>query len=88
MIRPAAVHRYDDDEAGDLQGGRVEYSMVAAMKVRLTSHGGELLGSAMRAMHPDATVAFAGLSDARLAALVELLAEVRVRLDDARSQER
>ncbi|BCY05321.1 MarR family winged helix-turn-helix transcriptional regulator [Actinoplanes sp. L3-i22] len=57
-------------------------------EVRLTAHGGELLGSAMRAMHPDATVAFAGLSDDRLAALVELLGEVRVRLDDARSHER
>jgi DNA-binding MarR family transcriptional regulator len=57
-------------------------------EVRLTTHGGELLGSAMRAMHPDATVAFAGLSDERLVVLVELLAEVRVRLDGARSHER
>jgi DNA-binding MarR family transcriptional regulator len=57
-------------------------------EVRLTARGGELLAAAMRAMHPEATVAFAGLSDERLGSLVELLAEVRARLDDARSHER
>ncbi|MDG6100844.1 MarR family transcriptional regulator [Dactylosporangium aurantiacum] len=52
--------------------------------VSLTPLGGELIGQAMRAMHPDATVAFAGLDDTRLRDLVELLGEVRVALDDAR----
>lgn len=42
----------------------------------------------MVAMRPDATVAFAGLTDERIATLVGLLAEVRIRLDEARSQER
>jgi DNA-binding MarR family transcriptional regulator len=53
-------------------------------EIRLTGRGGQLLTEAMMAMHPDATVAFAGLSDERLGLLVELLAEVRVRLDDTR----
>ncbi|WP_344515243.1 MarR family winged helix-turn-helix transcriptional regulator [Dactylosporangium maewongense] len=52
--------------------------------VALTALGGELIGQAMRAMHPDATVAFAGLDDERLRRLVDLLAEVRATLDAAR----
>jgi DNA-binding MarR family transcriptional regulator len=53
-------------------------------EVALTPLGGGLIGQAMQAMHPDATVAFAGLDDARLLHLVELLAEVRATLDTAR----
>jgi DNA-binding MarR family transcriptional regulator len=53
-------------------------------EVALTPLGGDLIGQAMQAMHPDATVAFAGLDDARLLHLVELLAEVRATLDTAR----
>ncbi|GAA3232136.1 MarR family winged helix-turn-helix transcriptional regulator [Dactylosporangium siamense] len=53
-------------------------------EVALTPLGGDLIGQAMQAMHPDATVAFAGLDDARLIHLVELLAEVRATLDGAR----
>lgn len=55
-------------------------------EVRLTDRGGRLLGEAMMAMHPEATITFAGLSDERLGTLVELLAEVRARLDDARGE--
>jgi len=52
--------------------------------VRLTPHGTKLLTKAMRAMHPETTLTFAGLTDNRLAHLLNLLAEVRTHLDDAR----
>ena len=55
--------------------------------VALTTLGGELIGQAMHAMHPDATIAFAGLDDARLHQLVDLLGEVRATLDAARGDE-
>lgn len=52
--------------------------------VRLTSHGTKLLTQAMRAMHPETTLAFAGLTDNRLAQLLSFLTEVRTHLDDSR----
>ncbi|GAA2703293.1 MULTISPECIES: MarR family winged helix-turn-helix transcriptional regulator [Actinoplanes] len=55
-------------------------------EVRLTARGGELLTTAMLAMHPEATIAFAGLSDERLGLLVDLLTEVRAGLDAARHE--
>jgi DNA-binding MarR family transcriptional regulator len=52
--------------------------------VRLTPDGGALIGAAMLAMHPEATLGLADLDDARLATLIDLLRTVRVRLDEAR----
>lgn len=55
-------------------------------EIRLTQRGAELLGKAMQAMHPEATVTFGGLSDERLEQLIDLLSEVRERLDESRYQ--
>jgi DNA-binding MarR family transcriptional regulator len=52
--------------------------------VRLTAEGRRLLGEAMAAMHPEATVAFGPLDDERLRQLADALAEVRVTLDAVR----
>jgi DNA-binding MarR family transcriptional regulator len=52
--------------------------------VRLTAEGGALIGRAMQAMHPEATLGLQDLDDERLEALTGLLRTVRVRLDAAR----
>ena len=52
--------------------------------VRLTAHGTSLITQAMQAMHPETTLAFAGLTDARLVDLLRCLTEVHTHLDGAR----
>ena len=52
--------------------------------VRLTPHGTTLFTQAKQAMHPETTLAFAGLTDDHLADLLDCLAEVHTHLDNAR----
>jgi DNA-binding MarR family transcriptional regulator len=52
--------------------------------IRLTPDGGALIGRAMQAMHPEATLSLTDLDDDRLGTLIELLRTVRLRLDGAR----
>jgi len=54
--------------------------------IRLTADGGALIGQAMQAMHPEATLGLADLDDERLVTLIDLLRTVRIRLDEARHQ--
>ena len=52
--------------------------------ITLTPAGYALLSEAHRAMHPEATVAFAGMDDARLGAFRDDLESLREHLDAAR----
>ena len=52
--------------------------------VRLTEAGGALIGQAMQAMHPEASLGLQDLDDERLATLTDLLRTVRERLDASR----